>query len=76
MVPMQSSALRLITLRRELAARYVRINRLWHAARKAYYRLHNAQVQDLTELRSAAQRLDELDRDRATLLSDLKALSR
>jgi hypothetical protein len=33
-------------------------------------------VQDLTELRSAAQRLDELDRDRATLLSDLKALSR
>ena len=76
MAPMQSSALRLITLRRELAARYVRINRLWHAARKAYHRLHKAQVQDLTELRSAAQRLDELDRDRATLLSDLKALSR
>ena len=76
MSPMKSSTLRLITLRRELAARYVRINRLWHAARKAYRRLHEQPVQDLTELRSAAQRLDELDRDRATLLSDLKALSR
>lgn len=76
MAPMQSSALRLITLRRELAARYVRINRLWHAARKAYGRLHAAPVKDLSELRSAAQRLEELGRDRATLLSDLKALSR
>ena len=76
LAPMQSSALRLITLRRELAARYVRINRLWHAARKAYRRLHAAPVQDLDELRTAAQRLDALDRDRATLLSDLKALSR
>jgi hypothetical protein len=72
---MRQSALGLITLRRELAARYVRIHRLWVRARNAYRRLHAAPVQDLTQLRAAAQRLDELDRGRAALRRDLKALS-
>ena len=65
----------LITLRRELAARYARIQRLWVAARNAYRRAHQAPVQDLTQLRQAAERLDELDRGRAALRRDLKALS-
>lgn len=72
---MQRSALALITLRRELAARYVRIHRLWVRARNTYRRLHEAQVQDLQQLRAAAQRLDQLDRGRAALRRDLKALS-
>jgi hypothetical protein len=72
---MHRSALGLITLRRELAARYARIHRLWVTARNAYRRLHAAPVQDLTRLRAAAQRLDELDRGRAALRRDLKALS-
>lgn len=72
---MQSSPLAVITLRREVAARYARINRLWLTARNAYRRLHEAQVQDLAALRNAAQRLDQLDRGRAALLSDLKALA-
>jgi hypothetical protein len=72
---MHRRALGLITLRRELAARYARIHRLWVAARNAYRRLHAAPVQDLTRLRAAAQRLDELDRGRAALRRDLKALS-
>jgi hypothetical protein len=72
---MQQSALGLITLRRELAARYARIHRLWVTARNAYRRLHAAPVQDLAQLRAAAQRLDELDRGRAALRRDLKALS-
>jgi len=71
---MQSSPLGVITLRREIAARYARINRLWLTARNAYRRLHEAPVQDLTALRDAAQRLDQLDRGRAALLRDLKAL--
>lgn len=75
MAPMHRSALRLITLRREIAARYARIHRLWVAARSAYRRLHQAPVQNLRDLRHAAQRLDQLDRGRAALLSDLKALS-
>jgi hypothetical protein len=75
MAPMQPSALRLITLRREAAARYARINRLWLAAHNAYRRLHRAPVQNLNDLRNAAQRLAQLDRGRAALLSDLKALS-
>jgi len=65
----------LITLRRELAARYVRINRLWGMARDTYQRLHQAPVQDLPALRHAAQRLARLDRGRALLRRDLKALS-
>jgi len=72
---MHRRALGLITLRRELAARYARIHRLWVSARNAYRRLHAAPVQDLTRLRAAAQRLDELDRGRAALRRDLKALS-
>jgi len=72
---MHSSPLAIITLRREAAARYERVNRLWHAARNAYRRLHDAPVQDLLALRDAAQRLDQLDRGRAALLRDLKALA-
>jgi hypothetical protein len=72
---MQRTRLALITLRRELAARYARIQRLWVAARNAYRRAHQAPVQDLNQLRQAAQRLDELDRGRAALRRDLKALS-
>ena len=72
---MQRATLALITLRRELAARYVRIQRLWVAARNAYRRAHEAPVQDLNQLRQATARLDELDRGRAALRSDLKALS-
>jgi len=64
---MPRPSLALITLRRELAARYVRIQRLWVAARNAYRRAHQAPVQDLEELRQAAKRLDELDRGRAAL---------
>ena len=72
---MQVSDLALITLRRELGERYERLTRLWHGARSTYRRLHEAQVQDLGALRSAAARLDQLTRGRAALLRDLKALS-
>ena len=65
----------LITLRRELAARYARIQRLWVAARNAYRRAYEAPVQDLKQLRQAAERLEQLDRGRAALRRDLKALS-
>ena len=72
---MQASPLPVITLRREVAARYARIHRLWLTARNAYRRLYDAPVQDLGALRNAAQRLDQLDRGRAALLRDLKALA-
>ena len=72
---MQASPLAVITLRRETGARYARIHRLWLTARNAYRRLHDAQVQALGALRSAAQRLDQLDRGRAALIRDLKALA-
>ena len=72
---MQASDLALITLRRELGERYERITRLWHGARTAYRRLHDAPVQNLSELRSAAARLDQLSRGRDALLRDLKALA-
>jgi len=72
---MRSSALAIITLRRELAERYERINRLWLLARTAYRRLNDAPVQNLNALRDAAARLDQLARGRAALLRDLKALS-
>ena len=72
---MQRRALGLITLRREFAARYARIQRLWIRARNAYRRLHQAPVQNLQDLREAAQRLERLDRGRAALRRDLKALS-
>ena len=57
---MQASALAIITLRREIAARYERVNRLWLRRRTAYRRLHEAPVQNLTALRDAAARLDQL----------------
>jgi hypothetical protein len=41
---MHSSPLAVVTLRREVAARYARINRLWLTARNAYRRLHEAPV--------------------------------
>ena len=72
---MQRSALALITLRRELAARYERINRLWVTARNGYRRLNEASVPNLNALREAGKRLDELNRGRMTLRRDLKALS-
>jgi hypothetical protein len=72
---MQVSSLAVITLRREVAARYARIERLWRSARNTYRRLHEAPVQDLAALRDAAQRLDHLDRGRAALMRDLKALA-
>jgi len=72
---MHSNPLAVITLRREVAARYARIHRLWVTARNAYRRLHAAQVLDLSALRNAVQRLDKLDRGRAALLRDLKALA-
>lgn len=75
MPPMQSSALAIITLRREIAARYERMNRLWISARTAYRRLNEAPVQNLNALRDASARLDQLTRGRAALIRDLKALS-
>lgn len=72
---MQSSALNIITLRRETAERYERITRLWLGARTAYRRLNDAPIQNLNSLRTAAQRLDQLAAGRAALLRDLKALS-
>jgi hypothetical protein len=75
MATMQASALGIITMRREVAARYARMTRLWLAARNAYRRLHAAPVKNFSALRDAALRLDQLDRGRAALLSDLKALS-
>ena len=72
---MQRRALCVITLRRETAARYARMHRLWVTARNLYRRLHQAPVQNLAALRAAAERLDQLDRGRAALRRDLKALS-
>jgi hypothetical protein len=75
MQAMQPGSLGLITLRRETGARYARMHRLWVSARNLYRRLHAAPVQDLTALRAAAERLDQLDRGRAALRRDLKALA-
>jgi hypothetical protein len=72
---MQVNALAIITLRRETAARYERINRLWLMACTAYRRLNQAPVQNLNALRDAAARLDQLARGRAALMRDLKALA-
>ncbi len=72
---MQANALAIITLRRETAARYERVNRLWMMACSAYRRLNQAPVQNLSALRNAAARLDQLARGRAALLRDLKALA-
>jgi hypothetical protein len=70
-----SSPLAIITMRRELAARYATTTRQWLAARNTYRRLHEAPVKNIIALREAAQRLDQLDRGRASLMRDLKALS-
>src|SRR5690242_313003 len=72
---MQSSPLAIVTLRRDLSARYAATTRQWLAARNAYRRLHEQPVKNIIALRDAAQRLDQLDRGRAALLRDLKALS-
>lgn len=72
---MQPGSLGLITLRREIGARYARVHRLWVSARNLYRRLNAAPVQDLAALRAAAERLDQLDRGRAALRRDLKALA-
>jgi hypothetical protein len=72
---MGSNPLTVITLRREVAARYARIHRLWLTARNAYRRLQEAPIQNLSALRNAADRLHRLDRGRAALLCDLKALA-
>jgi hypothetical protein len=65
----------MVTLRRELSARYAATTRQWLAARNAYRRLHEQPVKNIIALRDAAQRLDQLDRGRAALMRDLKALS-
>src|SRR5579863_3345577 len=72
---MQSSPLAIVTMRRDLSARYAATTRQWLAARNAYRRLHEQPVKNIIALREAAQRLDQLDRGRAALLRDLKALS-
>jgi len=75
MPSMHPGSLGLITLRREIGARYARVHRLWVSARSLYRRLSSAPVQDLAALRAAAERLDQLDRGRAALRRDLKALA-
>ena len=72
---MHASPLAIITMRRELAARYATTTRQWLAARAAYRRLHDSHVKDLFALRDAAQRLDQVERGRKALLRDLKALA-
>jgi hypothetical protein len=71
----QSNLLGIITMRREVADRYERMNRQWINARTAYRRLNEAPVQNLSQLREAAARLDQLSRGRESLLRDLKALA-
>lgn len=72
---MQVSPLYVVTQRRDLAARYATTTRQWLVARTTYRRLHEAPVKNITALRDAARRLDQLERGRAALLRDLKALA-
>ncbi|HVS77579.1 MAG TPA: hypothetical protein VHE11_11635 [Steroidobacteraceae bacterium] len=72
---MQVSPLYIVTQRRDLAARYATTTRQWLVARTTYRRLHEAPVKNITALRDAARRLDQLERGRAALLRDLKALA-
>ncbi len=72
---MQVSPLYVVTQRRDLAARYATTTRQWLVARTTYRRLHDAPVKNITALRDAARRLDQLERGRAALLRDLKALA-
>jgi len=72
---MQVSPLYVVTQRRDLAARYATTTRQWLVARTTYRRLHEAPIKNITALRDAARRLDQLERGRAALLRDLKALA-
>ena len=72
---MQASPLFVVTQRRDLAARYATTTRQWLVARTTYRRLHEAPIKNITALRDAARRLDQLERGRAALLRDLKALA-
>ena len=72
---MQLTSMNIINMRRDLAARFETATRQWLAARAVYRRLHESNVKDLIALRDAAQRLDQVERGRAALLRDLKALS-
>jgi hypothetical protein len=72
---MQMSPFYVLTQRRDLAARYATTTRQWLVARNTYRRLHEAPVKNLAALRDAARRLDLLERGRAALLRDLKALA-
>jgi hypothetical protein len=72
---MQVSPLYVVTQRRDLASRYATTTRQWLVARTTYRRLHEAPVKNITALRDAARRLDQLERGRAALLRDLKALA-
>ena len=72
---MYASPLYVVTQRRDLAARYATTTRQWLVARTTYRRLHEAPVKNITALRDAARRLDQLERGRAALLRDLKALA-
>lgn len=71
---MEISPIYVVTQGRDLAARCAAATRQWLAARNTYRRLHDAPVKNLTALRDAARRLDELERGRAALLRDLQAL--
>ena len=70
---MQVSPLYVVTQRRDLASRYATTTRQWLVA-DHLPRLHEAPVKNITALRDAARRLDQLERGRAALLRDLKAL--
>jgi hypothetical protein len=72
---MQIGSFCVLTQRRDVAARYATTTRQWLVARATYRRLHEAPVKNLTALRDAARRLDLLERGRAALLRDLKALA-
>ena len=72
---MQVSPLYVVTQRRDLAARFATTTRQWLVARTTYRRLHEAPIKNLMALRDAARRLDLLERGRAALLRDLKALA-
>ena len=72
---MQASPLFVVTQRRDVAAHYAATTRQWLVARTTWRRLHDAPVKNLTALRDAARRLDLLERGRAALLRDLKALA-
>lgn len=71
----QVSPLFVVTQRRDLAAQYATTTRQWLVARTLYRRLHEAPVKNICALRDAARRLDQLERGRAALLRDLKALA-